>query len=483
MAKKIVIIGAGIVGCSLADELTERGYTDVIVIEKGKLWNPGGSTSHAPGVVFQTNGSRTMAQFARQTVEKLHGLLHNGETCFLKTGSLELATTPERLSDLHRRAGLAISAGIDARVISSEEALKLHPLLVHDKLLGALYVPDDGIARAKQGDEMMGERAISRGAKFIADCEVLAIDQSNGHVTAVQTTQGIFPADIVVSCAGIWGPKIGAMVGMPKAIQPLAHQLCYTAPMPELAAYKTEAELPVLRHQASDLYFKQRGQSLAVGWYGHRPLPVKAEDILPNDIAEIMPSQMPFTPEEWKGAMEGATEVIPALKSAEIAESMNGLFSFTVDNFPLMGEWNGLKGFWVAEAVWITHGCGVARAMAEWIVNGHPTLAVHECDVNRFEIPPVGIHSILKNVVRRIMSRCTICCTRCSLWSHHVPFAPRVSIRASRNLVVSSSKLPVMSDRNGMKATPVCSHVILFRHVMNGVQNSGRRSSVPKHLQ
>ena len=106
---KIVIIGAGIVGCSLADELTERGYTDIVVIEKGKLWNPGGSTSHAPGLVFQTNGSRTMAQFARQTVEKLNSLHHRGENCFLKVGSMELATTPERLVDLHP---LAIPAAV-----------------------------------------------------------------------------------------------------------------------------------------------------------------------------------------------------------------------------------------------------------------------------------------------------------------------------------------------------------------------------------
>ena len=97
--------------------------------------------------------------------------------CFLKVGSLELATTPERLADLHRRAGLAYPAGINARVLSPEEALKLHPLLSRDKLLGALYVPDDGIARAKQADEVMGKRAISRGARFISDCEVLAIDQ------------------------------------------------------------------------------------------------------------------------------------------------------------------------------------------------------------------------------------------------------------------------------------------------------------------
>src|SRR5687767_11566501 len=134
--QKIVIIGAGIVGCSLADELTERGYTDVTVIEKGKLWNPGGSTSHAPGVVFQTNGSRTMAQFARQTVEKLYSLQYDGEPCFLKVGSLEIALTAERLADLHRRAGLAMSAGINARVVTPEEALKLHPMLSREKMLG-----------------------------------------------------------------------------------------------------------------------------------------------------------------------------------------------------------------------------------------------------------------------------------------------------------------------------------------------------------
>ncbi|MBP6795215.1 MAG: FAD-dependent oxidoreductase, partial [Saprospiraceae bacterium] len=391
---KIIIIGAGIVGCSLADELTERGFNDVLVIEKGKLWKPGGSTSHAPGVVFQTNGSRTMAQFAQQTVDKLYSLRYHDEPCFLKVGSMEIATTPDRLADLHRRAGLAMSVGINARVITPDEALKLHPLLAREKLLGALYVPDDGIARAVIADEVMAERSMSRGAKFMSECEVIAIDQQNGKVTGVQTTKGSFTADIIVSCAGIWAPKIGAMVGMSKALQPLAHQLCYTAPMPELESYKGEAELPVLRHQGSDLYFRQRQQSLGVGWYGHRPLPINANDILPNEIAEIMPSQMAFTPEEWKGAMEHATEVIPSLKNAQMAESMNGLFSFTVDNFPLMGEWSGLKGFWVAEAIWVTHACGVARAMAEWIVNGHPSLAVHECDVNRFEAHQLGAQHI-----------------------------------------------------------------------------------------
>ncbi len=149
-------------------------------------------------------------QFAQQTVEKLYSLQYNGEPCFLKVGSLELATTPERLADLHRRAGLAISVGIHAKVISAEEALRMHPMLAKDTLLGALYVPDDGIARAKLGDQLMGERAISRGATFVQNCEVTAIDQSDGRVTGVQTTQGSYAADIVVSCAGIYGDRRSA---------------------------------------------------------------------------------------------------------------------------------------------------------------------------------------------------------------------------------------------------------------------------------
>ncbi|MFZ9751914.1 MAG: NAD(P)/FAD-dependent oxidoreductase, partial [Candidatus Nanopelagicales bacterium] len=126
---KVLIIGAGIVGCALADELTERGWTDVTVLEQGPLWAPGGSTSHAPGLVFQTNGSKTLANFATYTVEKLMSLDLNGEPCFLQVGSIEVATTPERLAELHRRAGLATAWGIPAEVITPEAAAKLHPVL------------------------------------------------------------------------------------------------------------------------------------------------------------------------------------------------------------------------------------------------------------------------------------------------------------------------------------------------------------------
>jgi len=387
---KVLIIGAGIVGCALADELTERGWTDVTVLEQGPLWAPGGSTSHAPGLVFQTNGSKTLANFATYTVEKLMSLDLNGEPCFLQVGSIEVATTPERLAELHRRAGLATAWGIPAEVITPEAAAKLHPVLDPNSILGALHVSTDGLAKALRADEAMGKRAISRGAKFLERHEVLDIKKENGKVTGVVTNQGDFAADVVIACAGIWGPKVGDMIGMPTALQPLAHQLAWTEDIESLDDQEEECTIPLLRNQDHDLYYRQRGKGLGVGWYGHRPLPVKAKDIVPFDKAATMPSMLEFTAPEWIGAMEHSSEILPELKNTKITSGMNGLFSFTVDGNPLMGEWKGLKGFWVAEAVWVTHSAGVARAIAEWLVDGHPSITVHDCDVNRFEKHQLG---------------------------------------------------------------------------------------------
>lgn len=387
---KVVIIGAGIVGCALADELTERGWNDVTVLEQGPLWAAGGSTSHAPGLVFQTNGSKTLANFATYTVKKLMSLDLDGEPCFLQVGSIEVATTPERLADLHRRAGLATSWGIPAEIISPEAAAKLHPVLEASSILGALHVPTDGLAKSLRADEAMGKRAIARGAKFLERHEVIDITKENGKVTGVLTSQGNFAADVVIACAGIWGPKVGEMIGMPTALQPLAHQLAWTEDIDSLSDQEEECTIPLLRNQDHDLYYRQRGKGLGVGWYGHRPISVAAKDILPFDKAATMPSMLEFTAPEWVGAMEHSSEILPELKTAKISSGMNGLFSFTVDGNPLMGEWQGLKGFWVAEAVWVTHSAGVARALAEWIIDGQPSITVHDCDVNRFEKHQIG---------------------------------------------------------------------------------------------
>src|SRR3712207_1191988 len=206
---RVVIIGAGVVGTNLADELTARGVDRVTVVDQGPLPLTGGSTSHAPGLVFQVSPSKTMTQFATCTVDKFSGLDLDGAWCFKKVGGLEVATTPERLADLHRRHGWLTSWGVEGTVVDPDECVRLHPLLNRDEILGGLHVPTDGLAKAARVVVALTRRAQSRGARFQGSTRVVAIEQSGGRVTGVRTQDGVISADIVVCCAGFWGRAVG----------------------------------------------------------------------------------------------------------------------------------------------------------------------------------------------------------------------------------------------------------------------------------
>ncbi|MFA7767517.1 GcvT family protein [Streptomyces sp. NRRL S-448] len=383
---RVVIIGAGVVGAALADELSFAGWTDITVVDQGPLPATGGSSSHAPGLVFQTNSSKTMTELARYTVEKFRSLDVDGQPCFLQVGGLEVATTPERLTELHRRHGWATAWGVEGRLLGPEECVELHPLVDRQRVLGGLLVPTDGLAKAVLAVEAQIRRATERGVRFLARHEVLDVVHSEGKVSAVVTDQGEIPADIVVCCAGIWGPKIARMVGMDLPLTPLAHQLAWTGPVPALEGQAEEAVRPILRHQDGDLYYRDRFDRIGIGYYGHRPMPIAPEDITPVDEAEQMPSVLKFTEDDFADAWAETRALLPATRDAKIEEGINGLFSFTTDGLPLLGESSEVMGFWVAEAVWVTHSAGVARAVAEWLVDGHcSSFDLHECDVNRFE--------------------------------------------------------------------------------------------------
>ncbi|MBU8548562.1 FAD-dependent oxidoreductase [Streptomyces sp. Babs14] len=385
---RVVVIGAGIVGCSLADELTARGWTDVTVLEQGPLPTPGGSTSHAPGLVFRTSPSRTLTAFARYTVEKFTSLEADGVPCFQQVGGLELATTPERLADLHRRAGHAAAWGVTGEVVGPARCKELWPLLDEAVVLGGFHTPHDGLARAGLACRAQAERATARGARFLDRHTVTGIERRDGRVTGVVTDRGTFPADHVVSAAGFWGPVIGRMVGVDVPLQPLAHQYARTGPLPGLSGATAEATKPILRFQDRDLYFREHHDRLGIGSYAHRPLPVDPFAVPGWDEVRArnmdMPSSYPFTPEDWAPSWEDCRRLMPALRGAEIESGFNGVFSFTPDGMPVLGE-SRLRGFWLAEAVWVTHSAGVAKAVAEWMVYGRPAVDVHECDLTRFE--------------------------------------------------------------------------------------------------
>ncbi|AFM17838.1 glycine cleavage system T protein (aminomethyltransferase) [Mycolicibacterium chubuense NBB4] len=384
----VVVIGAGIVGTSLADELTARGWTDVTVVDRGPLFATGGSTSHAPGLVFQTNPSKTMSAFARYTVEKFTALDHPEGWSFNPVGGLEVATTPERWADLHRKAGWAQAWGIDGRLLTPSECRRLHPLVDERRILGGFHTPTDGLANALRAAEAQARRAEARGATLRPHTEVLGIVDDGARVTGVRTADGVIPADIVVCAAGFWGARLARQVGLVLPLVPMAHQYARTGQIPELVGRNTafsEAGLPILRHQDRDLYFREHVDRLGIGSYSHRPMPVDMTTLLADTADEAMPSMLPFTEEDFAPAWMDAAELVPALQDSKVEEAFNGIFSFTPDGFSIMGEHRDLAGFWVAEAVWVTHSAGVARATAEWIVDGAPSIDTHECDLYRFE--------------------------------------------------------------------------------------------------
>ncbi|TDL39746.1 GcvT family protein [Arthrobacter nitrophenolicus] len=389
---RIVIIGAGIVGTNLADELVTRGWNNITVLDQGPLNMPGGSTSHAPGLVFQTNPSKSMALFAKYTVEKLLSLTEDGVSCFNQVGGLEVATTETRLADLKRKLGYAQSWGIEGRILSREECKELYPLLNEEDILGGLHVPTDGLASAARAVQLLIKRTEAAGVTYIGNTAVTGIEQENRRVTGVRTPDGVIDADIVVSCAGFWGAKVGELIGMKVPLLPLAHQYVKTTPVPAQKG-KNElpngARLPILRHQDQDLYYREHGDRYGIGSYAHKPMPVDLDELgsyNPDEISEHnMPSRLDFTLEDFLPAWEATKQLLPALHEGEIEDGFNGIFSFTPDGGSLVGESKEVDGFYVAEAVWVTHSAGIARAVAELLTEGKSSIDLGDCDIHRFE--------------------------------------------------------------------------------------------------
>ena len=385
---RTVIVGAGIVGTSAAYHLTQLGETDVLVIDQGPLFETGGSTSHAPGLVFQINGSRAMCKIAQETVRLYNELDLDGEPCFHPVGGVEIATTPERLEELKRRLGYARSFGLaGVELLSPAETVELEPLLDPSTILGSLHIPSDGIAKAIRAATAFARAAEARGAEFAGGVKVTGFDIDEGRVRAVQTDRGRIECERVLVCAGLWGPTVGAMAGVPIPLVAVQHQLVWGDPVPELVGETREVVHPILRHQDHSMYFRHRRDHYAVGNYRHEPIVTPQERIRPHGDGP-QPSLMPFTPDHFVAAERESVRLMPSLAGTlthqDPERALNGMFSFTPDGGSIVGESADVRGFWVCEAVWVTHGGGMGRMVAEWMAEGEASLDISEADVNRF---------------------------------------------------------------------------------------------------
>jgi glycine cleavage system aminomethyltransferase T/glycine/D-amino acid oxidase-like deaminating enzyme len=384
---QLVVIGAGIVGASAAYHLAELGITDVLVLEQGPLFETGGSTSHAPGLVFQTNGSRTMCRLAQYSVELYAGLEAEGEPAWHGVGGIEVATTEARMQELKRRRGFALAYGIEGtELLTPEETAERIPILDPGHVLGSYHVPSDGIAKGVRVASALGAMARAKGVAFEGGVRVTGFDIRDGSVRGVRTEKGDIECEQVLVCAGIWGPTIGGMAGVPIPLAVVQHQLVWTRPLPELAAdAATEVVHPILRHQDVSLYYRQRGDRYALGNYRHEPILFEPDDLRPYRGGEPLPSVEPFTPEDFEVAYEESVRLLPPVKDMlDDATAINGMFSFTPDMGSIVGESADVRGFWICEAAWVTHAGGMGRMAAEWIVVGEPSMDLAEADANRF---------------------------------------------------------------------------------------------------
>lgn len=385
-ARKIVIVGAGIAGTGLADELMHLGETDVTVIDQGPIWRTGGATSHAPGLMTRTSASKMMHLFADYTIKKLSSMSADGQPCFYSVGSIELAQSQERLEYLVRRTEFAASWGFKAEMISPEECAKLNPLLDPSSFIGGFHTTGEGIGKALRGAQAQGERAKSKGAKFIGQTQVLGIKTKDSKVIGVQTATEVIAADLVVVAAGGWGKGIAATAGVVLPMVAMEHQYAVTEPVAVLAPWRDgDASLPFVRHWEGGIYVRDEGDKAGIGSFNHRALPVTDDEMVASYQTREDPSKLPFTQVDWDPAWEETLKVMPVLKDLKFEQAYNGVFPYSSDGLPLMGEAPNVSGLWTLECVWATHSVGAARSLAQAICGIAPDVDFAPGDLTRFD--------------------------------------------------------------------------------------------------
>ncbi len=405
---RTVVVGAGCVGCSAAYHLAELGREDVVVVDRGPLFETGGSTSHAPGLVFQTAGDKLMAQMASYTQD-----LYSDLDSFRQCGGIEVAYTEDRWDFLKRKREWGLSYGVEDGQLLSPETVKEHvPQIDEDIIHGGYYVPSDGTARAVKASETMANAVRESGVEFYGNTTVTDIETSNA-VEAVVTEHGRIECDEVLLATNIWGPLFGDMVGVDIPLVPCAHQYLVSESFDELRGADREIEQPILRHQDYSLYFRQHGESYGVGSYNHEPLLVDPEDIYGpeklDDLGLEYPSLREFTaehffenthPDHEKTADDAARELVPAFGDCGWETEMNGMFCFTPDGMPILGPTADIDGLWWSLAIWVTQSGGAGSLIAEWMENGVPRLDGERVDPTGAHIARFQPHSGSRTFVR-----------------------------------------------------------------------------------
>src|SRR6266566_1039543 len=379
-----VIIGAGIVGNSLVHHLAQLGWRDLVLVDKGPMPNPGGSTGHASNFIYAIEYSKMMMELTRASTEQYKKL-----GVFTESGGLEVARTPERMTELRRRCSAAKAWEIPAELLTPAQVRGLVPFLDDSVILGGAHFPTVGVVDSLRAGTLMREAAQRAGAlTVLAGTEVYGISVEGGSgVRAVTTSAGEIETRNVVICCGVWSPRIARMAGVRLALTPAVHQMISVGPIALFADTPGEISYPIVRDVDLNMYERQHGGDMEVGSYAHRPMIVDPDSIPSIEQAVLSPTELPFTQDDFDPQLAQALELMPDLlgdERAGVRYAINGLISMTPDGHPAIGETPEVAGLWSVAASWIKEGPGIGRAAAEQMTGGTPEIDIHEADISRF---------------------------------------------------------------------------------------------------
>jgi glycine cleavage system aminomethyltransferase T/glycine/D-amino acid oxidase-like deaminating enzyme len=381
---RAVVIGAGIVGNSMAHHLWRQGWSDLVLLDKGPFPNPGGSTGHASNFIFPVDHSKEMTALTLESVRQYKEL-----GVFTESGGIEVARTDERMQELHRRMSSAAAWGVEpVSMLTPAEIKELVPFIDESVIVGGFYSPGVGVVDSLRAGTIMRERAQEAGALTVSPLtEVLGIDVEHGRVRRVRTSRGDIEAEVVVIACGVWSPRIARMAGASIPLTPAVHQMIDVGPVPRFADAKSHIEYPIVRDMDTNMYERQDGSGLEIGSYAHRAILHDPDEIPSIEQASLSPTELPFTQGDFDPQMEDALELMPEIvgdESVGVKYAINGLLSLTPDGLPLLGETPEVKGLWSCAAVWVKEGPGIGAAVAEWMTHGESEIDLHSSDIARF---------------------------------------------------------------------------------------------------
>lgn len=378
----VVVIGAGIVGNSVVYHLAQKGWTDMVLLDKGPLPNPGGSTGHASNFIFPVDHSKEMTHLTLDSMNQYKEL-----GVFTESGGIEVARTEERMEELRRRMASAKAWGVEAELITPERVKELTPYVDTDIILGGFYCASVGVVDSLRAGTLMREKAEEMGVlATFPNTEVLDLTVENGRIRSVKTDRGEIEADYVLVACGVWSPRIAEMAGATIPLTPAVHQMISAGPIPIFEETTREIEYPIVRDMDTFCYERQNGNDMEVGSYAHRPILMDADEIPSIEESRLSPTELPFTQEDFDPQMEQALELMPEILGDEkvgVRYAINGLLSLTPDGMPCIGE-TEVKGLWSVAAIWIKEAPGFGRAVAEWMTDGASEIDIHASDIARF---------------------------------------------------------------------------------------------------